>query len=248
MTTEKDIQLITELKIRDRLNLKKIKRLLSEGASVSAVDDEKIPAIHLAIQKTRHHTDENIIALLELLLAHGADLKSENDTGDHLICAAIEAESLTIMQWCIDKGAGPSDHSQVGCGWGAIHYAVHFGNIEAVKILISQGWDINDQATFSKDTPLSIAISKGHDLEEVKELIGLGADPNMKVFDKYENDAFCDLKSISELARLLVDTKIANYLKEVKMAQKELEELDDISKRSSHQASLNIAPKESNRL
>lgn len=75
------------------------------------------------------------------------------------LCAAAKANQLAVMQFLlvyVDVDALDVT------GQSALDYATDRGHVEAVRLLISQGAQVNNVASLSGRTPLHIAAAEGH--------------------------------------------------------------------------------------
>jgi ankyrin repeat protein len=76
---------------------------------------------------------------VEKLLAHGADVKMQDNDGDTALHGAAQTGNVEIVRLLLDKGADPNVKNRVGgtpLMWAAVH-----GNHEAVRLLLSRGAD-----------------------------------------------------------------------------------------------------------
>jgi ankyrin repeat protein len=82
-----------------------IRLLLESGADVEASDlDGWTPLLHLA--KTRAKVDH--VAVLDLLVAHGANLDARTTTGETLLYFATRQHQSDVVRWLLEHGADPS--------------------------------------------------------------------------------------------------------------------------------------------
>ncbi|MBT3350717.1 MAG: hypothetical protein HOC91_07700 [Nitrospinaceae bacterium] len=164
--------------------LEEVKRLLLEGTKVDAKSRAGFTALHLAAQfghadvvrlllskganinvQTRkgwspllHAVNKQHREAYEALLEAGADtmLKNRNDWTP--LQKAARAGDVFAINGLLGKGADINAHTEKRPT--AIYYAALKGHTEAVEILLKKGADAN--LTFSKWTPLGIAVKQGH--------------------------------------------------------------------------------------
>jgi hypothetical protein len=90
--------------------------------------------------------------------------------------------NIPLMKLLLDAGADASAnayHDQPSMGHPVLSYAIDATSLEAVKLLIKAGANVNSQTWYEKFTPLMIAASKGKE-DMVNELLKHGADPKLK--------------------------------------------------------------------
>lgn len=111
-----------------------VKNFLRAGFSPDTKDDRDVPIISLAIQN--RHT-----SIVELLLAHGADVNASSDARKNtpLIEAAARCE-VSIMARLLAEGARLDDRNNTGQT--ALMVAVGEGCTEAVELLLTHGADV----------------------------------------------------------------------------------------------------------
>lgn len=138
--------------------------LLARGADVNAVDSTVQSAYLIA-------TSEGYLELLELALAHGAEVDAKDSwNGTGLIRAAERGHALVVgrlLQAGIDR-----DHVN-RIGYQAVHEAVWLGNgsteyADTIRALAAGGAALTTRSGGERLTPLEMARERGHTvLEEV---------------------------------------------------------------------------------
>ena len=76
---------------------------------------------------------------VEKLLAHGADVKAQDDDGDTALHGAGQTGNVEVIRLLLDRGAEPNAKNKQGgtpLMWAAVH-----GNREAADLLLSRGAD-----------------------------------------------------------------------------------------------------------
>jgi len=115
------------------------------------------------------------IAMMELLVARGADVNRANALGERALMHAAWRGQVAAMQWLIGKGALVDSAPM---RWGPLHYAVFAGQAEAASLLLDHGADVNARST-NGSSVLMMAVYEGHE-PLVKQLLARGADPRVK--------------------------------------------------------------------
>lgn len=95
-----------------------------------------------------------------------------------ILLVATWLEKNDLLEDVLERGA-PIDVKDA-CGRSALHLAATIGNVEAIKLLIDHGMQVDAWENRQKVTPLHCAASKGK-LECVKALIAYGADVNAAI-------------------------------------------------------------------
>ena len=118
---------------------------------------------------------EGNIPLMELFVAHGADVNKTNAAGEQALLHAAWRGQLEAVQWLLAHGA---QVNRQPLQWTALHYAVFAGRNEIVQYLIGRGADINARST-NGSSVLMMAVHEGRE-ELARKLVGLGADRNIR--------------------------------------------------------------------
>ncbi len=115
------------------------------------------------------------IAMMELLLARGADVNKANALGERALLHAAWQGHAHAVTWLLAKGARiNSDPMQ----WSALHYAVFAGHGAVATLLLERGADVNARST-NGSSVLMMAVYEGHE-QLVKQLLARGADRSVK--------------------------------------------------------------------
>ena len=125
-----------------------VQLLISKGANVKAKTDDGNTPLHSAAAK--EHKE-----ISELLIAKGADVNAKDNKGRtplHWATGTGWQGGYEITESLISKGANVNakDYKH---NWTPLHNAAREGRKETIRILISNGADINTQ-TSGGDTPL----------------------------------------------------------------------------------------------
>lgn len=170
----------------------------NDGLSYSIPDDVEVDVIEHLEQQSKEEAKPEILAYLlklavvndyskqdiEKIIAAGANLKNPKLTDDALMNAVQRPD---IMRLLIDKGANVNAQNYFGKT--ALMYAIQYGSLEAVKILVDHKADVNlatieqpaeqPQLSAYKRTPLMYAAWHAND-EVVKYLLAKGAKVDAK--------------------------------------------------------------------
>ena len=142
-------------------NIVFVRRGLSKGADVNAVDSDGFTVLHLAVANNH----KNIV---ELLVAKGADINAKDDDGfTPLHWTAIKGHK-EIVELLIDNGANVNPKGDE-FGMTPLHKAASKGHREITELLIANGADVNAKVVSSPtartallegSTPLETAKNK----------------------------------------------------------------------------------------
>lgn len=147
-------------------DLGRIRKLVDEGADVTAIIDGSPPILHWACQRG----DANIV---KFLIARGADVRAKDGNGETALHRALFHPD--IVEVLIDKGA---DVNARDCGYTALCWAAKLGRRESAEVLISRGANV-DLIGDNEKTPLHLAAEGGHE-PVVKLLLAKGANARLK--------------------------------------------------------------------
>lgn len=118
---------------------------------------------------------EGNIPLMELFLAHGADVNAVNRLGEQAVLLAAWRGHGDAVDWLLAHGAelqrGPMQ-------WTALHYAAFAGHGELVARLIDAGAEL-DARTPGGASALMLAVYEGREAM-AKQLVAAGADRGIR--------------------------------------------------------------------
>jgi hypothetical protein len=115
------------------------------------------------------------IPMMELFVAHGADIGMTNDFGEQALLHAAWRGHLDAAKWLLAHGA---QAKRPPMQWTALHYAVFSGRKDLAQALIERGADI-DARSPNGSSVLMMAVYEGRE-ELATMLIDLGADRRAK--------------------------------------------------------------------
>ncbi|WP_264705088.1 ankyrin repeat domain-containing protein [Wolbachia endosymbiont (group A) of Gymnosoma rotundatum] len=176
LTTNQDIQ--TLLQNTDELleaaksgNINEVNRLISEGASVNATDQNGNTPLHWAAKNGHEEVVESLLG------KEGIDVNAQDrDNNTPLHWAAVKGHKEVLEALLekdeIDVNAQDKDNRT------PLHWATGRDNVEVVNVLIIKGADVNAQDKDNR-TPLHFA-AQNNNKEIVDALIKAGADVNIK--------------------------------------------------------------------
>lgn len=166
-------------------NVQEVGRLLAAGADVnSSVADSGGTPLLKAMERLTHppsieqrlRSDTiDSVAIVELLLTNGADVKAGDHTGITPLHYAVAAGHEDLLTRFIEKGAVINARNNEGVS--PLYIAVNVGRADLAALLIARGAEVNTR-TRSDYTPLTVAASRG-DLSVVKLLVEHNADVNV---------------------------------------------------------------------
>ncbi len=144
--------------------------LLEHGANVNAIDSDR-----QRLTPLHGRAEHGDVAMVSLLLAHGADMHAESCMGTPLHAAVGGFQHKPPKTWCevaeilLDHGADVNARSNP-CGvsdWTTLHHAAWRDHQEAVVWLLEKGADANS-VNGAGQTPLQTAeIYGGPDIQQI---------------------------------------------------------------------------------
>ncbi|MFC1781833.1 ankyrin repeat domain-containing protein [Planctomycetota bacterium] len=134
--------------------------LITKGADTNVKNSASTTALHIAARNGN-------IEIVKLLIAGGADVNVKNAQDFTPLYIAEQNDNTEIAELLRKNGAEESTPSLLG--------ALTNGDIEQIKLLISQGADVNTKTGSQGQMPLHLAIQWGN-TEIAELLIDSGAD------------------------------------------------------------------------
>ncbi|KAJ9144093.1 Ankyrin repeat-containing domain [Pleurostoma richardsiae] len=142
---------------------------------------------------------------IRVLLDHGADLEARNDNGNTaLMCAACECHAGAVSE-LLSRGANVNARNGGGIGESALILAsgTNGRGVDAMKLLVEHGADVNAAHETIGWTPLLKATDTGSD-SEVAYLLGVGAQPNVCDYTGRTPLAYAIIHAREESVKLLL--------------------------------------------
>jgi len=159
-----------------------VQQLLNRGADVNAAKPGAYGTpLLLAVRG-------NNLAIANLLISHGAELKTFLKQDDSVLWEAASGGHTQMAKLLIDSGANVDQLSRSSTS--ALEEAAANGYIAIVKLLLDHGADINLRTRRKQGgSALTVAAARGH-TAMVQLLIEKGADINMKL-QVFPGNALC---------------------------------------------------------
>lgn len=133
-------------------DLQAMERLIAEGASPDAKDEQGVQALVLAAG--RGHEDA-----LKLLHRHGANLNATDPKGGTALMEAAWYGKADCAEFLLDKGAEKDAADERGDT--ALHYAAMNGQLECARLLVRARAD-QAKKNNNGNTALEVARQRGH--------------------------------------------------------------------------------------
>jgi ankyrin repeat protein len=151
-------------------NLEKIQLILDAGADINYQRPEGYDVLIDGMYGRDILLDENLISILNLLIAKGASVNGKSSYGETAIKVAAHIGRFDAVKVLLEAGANPEQ-----LGWTELMHAIVFGSLEQVKLLLEQGADQDVRDCWYR-TPWLLSIQVG-DLAKAKLLLATGANP-----------------------------------------------------------------------
>lgn len=153
-----------------------VEMLLTCGASLDAYNKNRDNPILIACRCGQ-------AKVLDMLFSHVGETKvkeylltSAQIDGFVPLHASTELDKLECIKTCVKFGANlehtTADDNQILKGATALHLACHYGRLNSTMVLVSLGANVKAVTNVDKQTPLHIAISRGH-INVVRYLLSL---------------------------------------------------------------------------
>ena len=139
--------------------------------------------------------------IASVLIAHGAEVSSENEYGITPLMAACATEETSLMSWLLQEKAVQVNQVNKK-GLQALHYACAIGKKNVVMLLLYYGADVNADSV-DKGFPLTLACNEGHE-HIVSELLEAGASPDKPDHRGLTPLMICCSKNYHHVADLLL--------------------------------------------
>ncbi|EEP79601.1 conserved hypothetical protein [Uncinocarpus reesii 1704] len=161
--------------------------LLAHGANPAITTNDGILPLHFAAEYASpkllellltYQTDVDpseaylkppICQSVKILLYHGADINSVNDSGDTALTSAAVHGKLETVRFLVENNVPVNGSSNMG-SWNPLHGAAFYGETEVVDFLLQHGASIDRLGGPCGLTPLELSAMGGH-LETLKVLV-----------------------------------------------------------------------------
>ena len=145
---------------RDR-DVETLRRLLAEGVSPDAVDDEDrgTPLHDLCGGRLPSDRRGDPAACFKLLRDAGANLDAVTRRGYTPLHVSLHFINVELVSLLVEAGANVNAASDVGNT--ALHYAASRGSLACVEVLLAAGADVNVRST-NWGTPFGTALAQDH--------------------------------------------------------------------------------------
>lgn len=143
------------------------------------------------------------LAVVDTLLAHGADMDRIDGEGHTALTLAIRNDHFDVARALLESGASPSVAEQSGQ---ALRLSLHRSEVALALVLLEAGADPNLASDSTGNTPLIEAATHDHP-DAVRALLAKGADPNAARTNEEAHTALHEAveEGYLEVARLLLD-------------------------------------------
>ena len=139
-------------------------------------------------------------ASIELLIAHGADVKA---SGEPMLEMAVISECAKCVALIANKDLGKDAYT------GALATVAPLGNLSAVRLVLDHGADVNAADPLGRTPLMYAAVSDLLPLDIVKLLVEHGANVNATDGDKNAGDAGL---TVLDIAKMHGDTPVVGFL------------------------------------
>lgn len=166
------------------------------------------PIVHLAFSKEfkrRPGKQADMMAIAELLVAHGADVNdgyryAPEDPNDisALYGALCHADNFELGKWLLDRGADPNDDE-------SLYHSTELGHTRALELLLERGARVNG----TNALPRAIDFN---DARMVRLLLAHGADPNAAADPHPSGQPVDGIPALHQAARRWASAEIADLL------------------------------------
>ena len=147
-----------------------VRALLKQSVDVNTPAPDGSTALHWAVQ-----LDD--AEMVDMLIGAGADVKAVNRYGVAPLSIAAINGSARILQQLLTAGAAPD--TAMPEGETALMTIARVGNVEALKLLVDRGANVNSRDGFRGQTALMWAAARNN-ADAVRLLVKAGADVNAR--------------------------------------------------------------------
>lgn len=162
-----DLRLLDAVRSGDQ---QAVRSLLEQHADVTATQTDGTTPLAWAV-----HQDDLEIA--DLLIRAGSTVNAANDYGITPLSLACVNRSTAMVEKLLQAAANPNISDPTGET--PLMACARTGNVDAVKLMIAHGADVNLKETQREQTALMMAVAEKH-AEVVRALVDSGADVNAR--------------------------------------------------------------------
>jgi ankyrin repeat protein len=197
------------LKAAGKGDLETIKRLISEGADVSATNEEGVSPLTRAISR-RH------VKVVKYLLENGATVDYSGFMTEKPLAIAVKTGNVKLVEMVLDHGA---DIDETAAMESALSQAVGSGQDDIIDLLLKRGADANN-FQLSVFAPLLRAV-QNKNASQIKKMLKQGAETKIMTESLY-----IVLKETlpQSIVSLLNDWKEYGYEEQVRIIRDQSEE------------------------
>lgn len=182
--------------------------LEADPSAASRTVGVRPPIVHLAFSKDFKRlpdTKADMMAIAELLVAHGADVNdgyryTPDDPHDisALYGALCHADNFELGKWLLEQGADPNDDE-------SLYHSTELGHTRALELLLAHGARVNG----TNALPRAIDFN---DAKMVRLLLAHGADPNAAADPHPSGQPVDGIPALHQAARRWASAEIADLL------------------------------------
>ncbi len=146
-----------------------VEKMLAEGMDANVKDHGGMTALNGVLMPGASSSAENLAAIVDILLAHGADPKADNSAA---FFSAVAAGRNEIAAKLLDKGADLN--AQLGDGYTPLMAAIFNGQEATASFLLDRGADPNVKRPDGKNAwamAFGIAYGAGKESSPLEELL-----------------------------------------------------------------------------
>ncbi|XP_043469839.1 ankyrin-1-like [Leptopilina heterotoma] len=166
--------------------------LIKKGATINVKDYRERTPLFIALH-------ENEIEVAEFLLENSTCLDIPSKDSIKILNVAVAKQSIKIVESLLKKSVNVNE-SNYPCFWKSMAIAARVGNLEIVKLLMSNIFDKFDSKNYEYSKPLRMALAKHH-LDIVKYLL-----ENISIIDtKNPLIHYCTTDKHTDILKCLLD-------------------------------------------
>jgi ankyrin repeat protein len=179
-------------------NLRKVMRMVQQGADIDKNGNNKLGATPLMIA-----ANNGDLAIVRYLVEQGADKEKVLNDGTSPLMFAAQEGHMAVVRYLVEQGVDKNraDHK----GYTPLMLAAQEGHMAVVQYLVEQGAD-KEKAMNDGTTPLMLAIQEGNMVADVvRYLVEQGVDKNRADHKGYTPLMFAAYMGNMAVVRYLVE-------------------------------------------